>query len=109
MHIPDQESRGHTIPTRTYYVVAGILICLTAITVLASLLDWGAVLGFGGMLTNVVIAIFIATIKASLVLVYFMHMKYESKLVWGYGILYPLVILSILLFFLFIDVFHRNS
>jgi len=107
MQIPDQESRGHITPTKTYLVIAAALFALTAITVGASLVDWGAKFG-GGMVINIIIAMVIATTKALLVMFYFMHMKYEGKLVWGYGIFYPLVLFSILMFFLVIDVFKRN-
>ena len=39
---------------------------------------WVAYLDFGAM--NIVIALAIATFKASLVVLYFMHVKYASKL-----------------------------
>ena len=58
-----------------------------------------------GFAANIIVAMFIATIKALLVIMFFMHMKYESKLTWGFGLLYPLVIFAILVTFLAIDVF----
>lgn len=107
MHIPDQESRGHVSPTRVYYIVGSALLALTVITVLASLVHWGKMVGVEGLLVNVIIAMIIATIKASLVLVYFMHMKYESKLIWGMGIIYPLILFGIMIGFMSLDVFKR--
>lgn len=107
MHIPDQESRGHISPTKMYYGIGSVLLLLTVITVAAAQVDWGAMLGVGGMLINVLIALFIATVKAGLVLLYFMHMKHESKLIWGMGIVYPLVLFAIMIGFFSMDVFLR--
>jgi cytochrome c oxidase subunit 4 len=47
----------------------------TALTVLAGLQD------FPGQL-NVIIALTIAVIKATLVVLYFMHVRYSSRLIW---------------------------
>lgn len=106
MHIPDQESRGHILPRGTYLATGAALLFLTVITVAASYVDWGAMTGLG-FAANIIVAMFIATIKALLVIMFFMHMKYESKLTWGFGLLYPLVIFAILVTFLAIDVFLR--
>lgn len=102
MHIPDQESRGHISPTSSYFVILGILLVLTIATVAASYVNWGAILG-GGFALNITIAMIIASVKAYLVLMYFMHMKYEDKLVWGYGIFYPIILFAILLGFQILD------
>jgi len=55
-------------------VVFTALICLTGITVAASYID------FGSPLVNIIVALGIASIKGSLVLVFFMHLKWEDKL-----------------------------
>ncbi len=107
MHIPDQESRGHVSPTKTYYIIGSLLLVLTIITVLASLVHWGDMIGVPGLLVNVLIAMVIATFKAALVLMYFMHMKYESKLIWGMGIIYPIILFAIMIGFFSLDVFNR--
>ncbi len=101
MHIPDQESRGHMSPQIQYVLVLGALLVLTAITIGASTIDWGSTL------VNVIIAVIIASVKAGLVMWYFMHMKHENKLVWGFGILYPIVIFGILITMTSIDIFLR--
>jgi len=103
MHIPDQESRGHISPTRTYFLVGGALLVLTVITYLASLVHYPS------FAIAIVVAIAIATVKAFLVLWYFMHMKYEDKLVWMFGIGYPLVLFAILLGFQVLDVPLRRK
>jgi len=101
MHIPTQESRGHISPTNTYIYVGIALLILTAITVAASYID------FGNMAINITIALIIATVKAMLVLLYFMHLKYENKLIWSFGIFYPLVLFIIMIGMIVIDVFLR--
>ncbi len=101
MHIPKQESRGHISPTMTYVYVGIALLVLTIITVAVSYID------FGSMLINIIIALIIATIKALLVLLYFMHLKYENKLIWSFGIYYPLFLFILLLGLVSIDIFLR--
>ncbi len=65
----------HHITARfTYYKVFGALIILTIVTVLASLPQFDA----GHW--NTFIAMFIATIKASLVVWWFMHQNHEGHL-----------------------------
>ncbi|MBX7058285.1 MAG: cytochrome C oxidase subunit IV family protein [Leptospirales bacterium] len=108
MHIPDQESRGHISPTGSYFIVGALLLFLTVATVAASYKNWGADIG-GGFALNISIAMAIATVKATLVLLYFMHMKYESKLVWGFGIAYPILLFCILLGFQVLDVPLRRN
>ncbi len=102
MHIPTQESRGHISPTKTYVYVGIALLILTVITVAASYID------FGSMIINIIIAQVIATIKALLVLLFFMHLKYENKLIWSYGIFYPIFLFALLLGLTVLDVFFRN-
>lgn len=65
------ESGHHIVPMKTYTSVFIALLVLTAITVLVAQFDFGAL--------NGVIAMFVATIKASLVALFFMHLKYEEK------------------------------
>ncbi len=107
MHIPKQESRGHIQSRWIYFAVGLSLLILTVGTVAASYVDWGSVLGFGGFGMNIAIAAVIASIKAYLVLMYFMHMRYEGALIWGFGILYPLILFFTILGLLSLDVFLR--
>lgn len=62
----------HIIPLSTYVKVLTALLILTVVTVAVSRFDFGAM--------NTVINIGIASIKASLVLAIFMHLKYDDKL-----------------------------
>lgn len=79
---------SHTVPTRVYYTIFAALIILTATTVAVAFMD----LGF----LNNVVAIAIASAKASLVILYFMHVKYSQKLTWV-AIIAGVIFLGILL------------
>ena len=65
----------HIVPIRIYVIIFLVLILGTSLTVVAGLQD------FPGPL-NVVIALTIACIKATLVVLYFMHARYGSRLIW---------------------------
>src|SRR5579862_3473717 len=76
------------------------LLFLTVITVGASYLDFGS--------GNVVIALFIASIKAMLVALFFMHLRYEkpvNAVIASAGFLF----LGIFLMFCFIDFDSRQN
>jgi cytochrome c oxidase subunit 4 len=62
----------HVVPTRTYYTIFAILMVLTYVTVLVSGYDLGAL--------NTIAALAIAGFKALIVVLYFMHVKYSSRL-----------------------------
>jgi cytochrome c oxidase subunit 4 len=63
---------SHISPTSTYVAVFGTLMVLTAATVAAAFVHIGAL--------NFPIAIGIAITKATVVILFFMHVKYSSKL-----------------------------
>lgn len=62
----------HIVPRRTYYVIFAALLALTYVTVQVSILDLG--------LLNTVAALGIAGLKAVLVVLFFMHVKYSTRL-----------------------------
>jgi len=64
----------HVLPLSTYWGVFFALVAGTILTVWTATIDLGAL--------NLIVALVIATIKASLVILFFMHVKYSSKLVW---------------------------
>jgi cytochrome c oxidase subunit IV len=69
----------HVVAKKTYFMVWGALICLTAVTAAVSFVDLGQWSG--------PVAIFIASGKALLVIFFFMHMRYENqKMVWIWAI-----------------------
>jgi cytochrome c oxidase subunit IV len=64
----------HIVPTRVYYLIFAALMVGTYITVQAAFIDLGAF--------NTVVALAIACAKASLVILYFMHVRYGTRLTW---------------------------
>ncbi|GAB4241458.1 MAG: hypothetical protein OHK0028_19950 [Deltaproteobacteria bacterium] len=74
---------------RTAVAVFAALLALTVATVFVSYVDLG--------LGNVVVALLIASVKASLVALFFMHLKGESRLVWGFALVPVLFLVLILL------------
>jgi cytochrome c oxidase subunit 4 len=64
----------HIVPVRTYFLVAGGLFALLAVTVGISLVDLGSL--------NIVAALAIAVAKMLLVVLFFMHVRWSSRLVW---------------------------
>jgi cytochrome c oxidase subunit 4 len=65
-------SAGHVTPKPIYYAIFGALMVLTAVTVGVSFIPLGV--------ANFPVAISIAVFKASLVILFFMHVKYSSRL-----------------------------
>ena len=65
----------HIVSIRIYFFIFLALLVGTALTVVAGRID------FPGPL-NVIIALTIASIKATLVILFFMHLRYSSRLVW---------------------------
>ena len=69
-HAHDQH---HVVPTTIYYAIFAILMVLTAVTVGVAYVDLGAM--------NAVVALAIAVFKATIVVLFFMHVKYSTRLV----------------------------
>lgn len=85
---------GHIVPEKTFLKILITLLILTVITVLAAKVDLGK--------WNIVGALMIASIKASLVILVFMHGKYENRIIWTY-ILIPFILLAIMIGGVFTD------
>jgi cytochrome c oxidase subunit IV len=65
---------NHILPTRVYYTIFGILMLCTYATVQIAFFDLGAL--------NAVAALIIAVFKAVLVVLFFMHVRYSTRLTW---------------------------
>jgi len=65
---------AHVLPLKIYYGIFAALMVLTGLTVWVATIDLGK--------ANVVVALTIACIKALLVILFFMHVRYSSKLTW---------------------------
>ena len=61
----------HIMSSKLYYTIWIALLCLTVITAAVSFVDLGRF--------NTVVALVIATVKALLVVLFFMHVKYTSE------------------------------
>jgi cytochrome c oxidase subunit IV len=69
-----RQHTAHVVPVPVYLGVFAALMVLTLVTV------WAAGQDFGPL--NAVVAMGIAVTKAVLVILFFMHVKYSSRLVW---------------------------
>ena len=69
--VPVHESHHHILPLKLYFGVFGALIVLTVVTVLVSYAGLGK--------ASLPVAMFVALIKAGLVVGYFMHLKYDDR------------------------------
>ncbi len=92
-------SEHHILPVRLYVGIFLALMALTAATVWAAFQDFGAF--------NDVIALGIAVIKASLVVLFFMHLRYQSRLV-GLAVVTGIAWLGILLLLTLGDYMSRG-
>ena len=99
---PDLSLTHHHGGPKLYAAVLAALLVLTTITVTASYVD------FGSPAVNVVMALAIASLKASLVALYFMHLRYDKPLV---SIIFVsgLFFLGLLLMLTMIDAGSRDS
>jgi cytochrome c oxidase subunit IV len=65
----------HILPKRVYYIIFGILMLGTYLTVQIAFFDLGRL--------NTIVALTIAVLKATLVVLFFMHVKYSTRLTWA--------------------------
>ena len=75
----------HVVPLATYLKIFGALMVLLVLTLLAYQVDFAVLLGPRWAPLNIIIAMAIATAKALLVVLYFMHVKFSSKLTWVFS------------------------
>ena len=84
---------------RTYIIVCTLLLVLTGVTVGVSYLHLG--------IMNVAVALLIASVKAALVALYFMHLRFENRLVWAFATV-PLFFLALIILGTLADTMFRN-
>ena len=72
-----------------YFAIFVALVVLTVLTLAVSMKR------FNSEFVNIMLAMIVATIKASLVAIYFMHLKFEGKMIYAVLAL-PLILCSIL-------------
>jgi cytochrome c oxidase subunit 4 len=66
----------HIVSKKMYFAIFGALMVLTVLTVVAANID------LGSEKLNTVVALAIAVTKAMLVILFFMHVRYSSRLTW---------------------------
>ena len=88
----------HILPYRLLLGVLGILVVLTGVTILVSRIDLGWL--------NVWVALMVASVKSSFVLLYFMHLKYESRL-FLITFIGTVFLVAVLIAFMFWDISFR--
>ena len=66
---------AHIIPTRVYYTIFLILVVCTYLTWQVAVFDLGPL--------NTIVALAIAVFKATLVVLFFMHVRYSTRLTWA--------------------------
>jgi cytochrome c oxidase subunit 4 len=83
-------THGHISPISVYVGIFGALMVLTGLTVFAAYVNLGAF--------NFLVALAIAVLKATLVILFFMHVKYSShltKLTVAVGIFFLFILLAL--------------
>ncbi len=93
------EHHHHILPFRLYMIVGGALILLTLLTVGIFYVDFGPF--------NIVVAMVIAIAKASLVVLYFMHLRWDNKIYAAIFIL-SIVMLGAFVALTAVDFFDRE-
>lgn len=66
----------HIVSKKIYFLIFSALMVLTALTVVVANYDLGRL--------NAIVALSIAVLKAMLVVLYFMHVRYSSRLTWAF-------------------------
>lgn len=90
----------HIVPLSIYLGVGAALFVLTGVTVAISFIKLGG--------WNVAVALCLASLKASLVALFFMHLKYDNKI---YMVIFltSLVFLAIFIIFILFDTLTRDQ
>ena len=89
----------HVVSPKVYLAIFATLMVLTAATVAAAYMDLGPF--------NLAVALAIAAVKATLVVLYFMHVRYNPRLI-GLGIVLGVAWLGVLIFITFGDYLSRG-
>lgn len=90
----------HVMPSRQYYIIWIVLLILTGVTAGVSFIDLGQF--------NTVVALAIATFKAVLVVLFFMHVRYASEKLIKLVVIAAVFWLSLLLCLSMMDYLTRH-
>lgn len=86
------QTSHHIVPLRVYFTIITALFVLTGLTVWVAFQDFG--------IFNNLVALSIAVVKAVLVMMFFMHLKYSARILWlyaGAGAVWFVIMISLLL------------
>ncbi len=100
MEISHARTDDHVTPLKIYLGTGSALLILTAVTVAVSRINLGG--------WNVVVALGIATLKASLVALFFMHLLYDKK-IYLTIFLISIVFLGVFLILTMFDTMERGT
>lgn len=90
----DKHSENHIVPYKLYLFVLAGLITMTLISVGVTKIDLGTF--------SVLTAIILASIKSALVLIFFMHLKFDNRLL-QILVTSVFVLVALVLFITFLD------
>lgn len=79
----------HVVSRKIYFAIFGALLVMTGVTVWVATFDLGR--------WNAIVALSIAVVKATLVVLYFMHVRYSSKLTWVFicaGVIWLIILFA---------------
>ncbi|MBI3405330.1 MAG: cytochrome C oxidase subunit IV family protein [Acidobacteria bacterium] len=91
-------SGHHIVPIQNYVLIFLALLVGTGITVTVAYYDMDVTIGSVTIPFNTVIAMAIAGFKATLVVLYFMHVRYGSRLTWifvGAGLFWLILLITL--------------
>jgi len=82
---------SHVVPQKIYLLVFATLLLMTLVTVDVAFYNFGWL--------NIYLALVIATFKATIVVMYFMHVKFSPRLTWLFAIagIFWMIILMVLM------------
>ena len=96
----NNENHIHITPLKTYLVIYFTLLLMTLITLISVQFDFGSF--------NIVIAMIIASFKATLVLLFFMHLLYDNKINLAF-LVASVVFLAVFIVITAVDTNYRNT
>jgi cytochrome c oxidase subunit 4 len=96
----ENHTSHHITPLGMYLAIGAALLVLTAVTVGVSFINFGAF--------NLVIAMLIASVKATLVAMFFMHLYYDNKLFTAIFSI-ALIFVSVFIILTMFDTLQRDS
>ncbi len=82
----------HVVGIKVYIAIFLSLMVLTGLTVWVAFINWGFM--------NDVVAMSIAVLKMTLVVLFFMHLKYQARLLWliaGAGVIWLMIMFALTL------------